>query len=138
MTCEASTKCEFSCTTGNCASVICKADTCEQSCTRGGCGLECHGTTCEQRCTKGNCELQCSSEAQTCEQRCTINKDGCTKEYIDFSALAPTTEAPAPECDDVEDGVCIQSCTRGGCKLQCFNSDVYHSCEQSCTGNDLK
>ena len=141
MTCEASTKCEFGCTSGNCASVICKADTCEQSCTGGGCGLECHGTTCEQRCTKGNCELQCSSEAETCEQGCTINKDGCTKEYIDFSTEAPTTEAPtteapAPECDHVEDGVCIQSCTGGGCTLECFNSDAYHSCEQICTGKD--
>ena len=138
MTCEASTKCVSSCTSGNCASVICKADTCEQSCTGGGCGLECHGTTCEQSCTKGNCALQCSSEAQTCDQRCTINKDGCTKEYVDFSTEAPTTEAPAPECDSVEDGVCSQSCTRGGCTQKCFNSDVYHSCEQSCTSNGLK
>ena len=138
MTCEASTKCEFSCTAGNCASVICKADTCEQSCTGGGCGLECHGSTCEQSCTKGNCTLQCSSEAETCEQSCTINKDGCTKEYIDFSTEAPTTEAPAPECDEVEDGVCEQSCTGGDCTLECFNSDVYHSCYQSCTGNDPK
>ena len=138
MTCEASTKCEFSCTSGNCASVICKADTCEQRCTGGGCGLECHGSTCEQSCTRGNCALQCSSEAETCEQRCTINKGGCTVEYIDFSTEAPTTEAPAPECDHVEDGVCFQSCTGGGCTLKCFSSDVYHSCYQSCTSNDLK
>ena len=136
MTCEASTKCETSCTAGDCSSVICKAETCEQSCTGGGCGLECHGHTCEQRCTKGNCALQCSSEAETCQQRCTINKDGCTVEYIDFSTEAPTTEAPAPECDHVQDGVCSQSCTGGGCTLKCFNSDAYHSCEQSCTGND--
>ena len=136
MTCEASTKCESSCTSGDCASFICKAETCEQWCTGGGCGLECHGTTCEQSCTKGNCALQCPSEAETCQQSCTINKDGCTVEYIDFSTEAPTTEAPAPECDHVQDGVCFQSCTGGGCTLKCFNSDAYHSCEQGCTGND--
>jgi len=60
-------------------------------------------------------------------------------EYIDFTTEAstteaPTTEAPAPECVRVEDGVCIQSCTGGGCTLKCLNSDAYHSCEQSRTG----
>ena len=135
MTCEAPTKCEFSCTSGDCDPTICKADTCDQSCTGGGCGLECHGTTCEQSCTRGNCALQCSSEADTCEQRCTVNKDGCTVEYTDFTTVAPTTEAAsADECDHVADGVCFQSCTGGGCSLKCLNSDKYHSCDQSCTG----
>ena len=52
------------------------------------------------------------------------------------STQAPTTEASAPECYEVEDGVCKQSCTGGGCTLECFNSNKYHSCEQSCTGKD--
>ena len=33
MECSAPTKCTFSCTGGNCATVVCKADTCEQNCT---------------------------------------------------------------------------------------------------------
>ena len=130
LTCEAPTKCEFSCTSGDCDSTVCKADTCDQSCTGGGCSLECHGTTCKQSCTRGNCALKCSDKAETCEQSCTVNKDGCTIEYVDF-----TTEAPGIQCDGVvEDGVCIQSCTGGGCSLKCLNSSEYHSCEQSCTG----
>ena len=92
MTCEAATSCEFSCTSGDCATTICKADTCDQSCTGGGCGLECHGTTCEQSCTSGNCALQCSSEAETCQQSCTINKGGCTIEYIWCSGASPGTD----------------------------------------------
>ena len=123
MTCNARTKCTHSCTAGNCATVICKADTCEESCTGGGCGLECHGSYCEQSCTKGNCNLECREDAGTCEQRCTINKDGCT-----VGPIVPD------ECDSVEDGVCVQSCTNSGCQMECFDSDYYHSCEQSCTG----
>ena len=125
MKCSAPTKCVFSCTSGNCKTVICEADTCEQSCTGGGCGLECHGNSCEQSCTKGNCNLQCDSQAEKCEQRCTINKDQCTIEDI-----------VPDECDSVEDGVCYQSCTGGGCQdMECFHSPLYyHTCEQSCTG----
>ena len=125
MKCSAPTKCEFSCTTGNCKTVICEADTCEESCTGGGCGLECHGKSCEQSCTKGNCHLQCPYNAEKCEQRCTINKDKCTiEDYV------------PDECDSLDGGVCIQSCTGGGCSnMECFNSSLYyHSCEQSCTG----
>ena len=123
MTCSAPTKCVFNCTSGNCQTVICKADTCEESCTGGGCGLECHGNSCEQSCTKGNCQLQCPIDAEKCEQRCTINKDQCVTEV-----LVPD------ECDSVQDGVCHQSCTGGGCTMECFDSGYYHSCEQSCTG----
>jgi len=82
MKCSAPTKCEFSCTGGNCKTAICEADTCEESCTGGGCGLECHGKNCEQSCTSGNCQLQCPSDAVKCEQRCTINKDKCTIERV--------------------------------------------------------
>ena len=82
LTCEAPTKCEFQCTLGDCDSTVCKSDTCDQICTSGGCSLECHGTTCKQSCTTGNCALQCSDKAVTCEQICTLNKDGCTIEYI--------------------------------------------------------
>ena len=82
MKCSAPTKCELSCTGGNCKAVICEADTCEESCTGGGCGLECHGKNCEQSCTSGNCQLQCPSDAVKCEQRCTINKDKCTIERV--------------------------------------------------------
>ena len=127
MTCNAPTKCDFSCTSGNCETVICKADTCYESCTGGGCGLECHGNSCEQSCTKGNCELQCPSDAEKCEQRCTLNKDQCT--------LKDLVVPPPDECEKMEDGVCYQSCTKGGCTMECFNSEDYHSCEQSCTGN---
>ena len=125
MECSAPTKCTFSCTAGNCATVICKADTCEQSCTGGGCGLECHGSNCEQSCTKGNCQLQCPSDAEKCDQRCTINKDQCTIE-----------ETVPDQCNGgVENGVCYQSCTTGGCDMECNESSLhYHSCEQSCTG----
>ena len=125
MKCSAPTKCVFSCTSGNCETVICKADTCEQSCTGGGCGLECHGNSCEQGCTKGNCNLQCLSQAEKCEQRCTINRDQCT-----IGHTVPD------ECDHVEDGVCYQTCKGGGCQdMECFDSPLYyHTCEQSCTG----
>ena len=126
MACSAPTKCTFSCTSGNCQSVLCKADTCVESCTGGGCGLECHGNSCEQSCTKGNCQLQCPYDADKCEQRCTINKDKCIVED-----LVPD------ECSSLEDGVCYQSCTGGGCDMECFNSQYYHSCEQSCTGEYL-
>ena len=127
MTCSAHTKCVFSCTSGNCQTGICKADTCEQSCTGGGCGLECQGNSCEQSCTKGNCQLQCPYSAEKCEQRCTINKDQCVTEV-----LAPD------ECDSVDgDGVCYKSCTGGGCTMECFDSKFYHSCDQSCTGKFL-
>ena len=88
MTCEASTKCEFSCTAGNCASVICKADTCEQSCTGGGCGLECHGTTCAQSCNKGNCALQCSSQRQRRARKVVqLTKTGAPKSISIFLSL---------------------------------------------------
>ena len=82
MECSAPTQCTFSCTAGNCATNVCKADTCEQICTGGGCGLECHGSSCEQRCTSGNCQLQCPSDAEKCDQSCTINKDQCTIEKV--------------------------------------------------------
>ena len=57
----------------------------------------------------------------------------------------PTTEAPATttapyvpaECDSLENNVCYQSCTAGGCTMECFNSEYYHSCDQSCTGKSL-
>ena len=151
MTCSAPAKCDFSCTAGNCATVICKADTCDQSCTGGGCGLECHGKYCEQSCTIGNCQLQCPSDAETCEQRCTANKDQCTIEYLESSTAtvastaATTTEATTvttasatgDECEELENRVCYQSCTGGGCDMQCFNSALYDSCEQSCTGEFL-
>ena len=149
MTCSAPTKCDFSCTSGNCQTVICKADTCYESCTGGGCGLECHGNSCEQSCTSGNCNLQCPSDAEKCEQRCTLNKDQCTIEDLVPTEVpttgAPTTEAPTTEppfvsyeCNRVEDGVCYQSCTGGGCTMECFNSVDYHSCDQSCTGKISK
>ena len=125
MECSAPTKCTFSCTAGNCATVVCKADTCEQICTGGGCGLECHGSSCEQICTSGNCQLQCPREREKCDQSCTINKDQCTIE-----------ETAPDECTGgVENGVCYQWCTQGGCDMECYeNSLYYHSCEQSCTG----
>ena len=125
MECSAPTKCTFSCTGGNCATVVCKADTCEQSCTGGGCGLECHGSSCEQSCTSGSCQLQCPREGDKCDQWCLINKDQCTIE-----------ETAPEECNrGVEDGVCYQSCNQGGCDMECYeNSSYYHSCEQSCTG----
>ena len=49
--------------------------------------------------------------------------------------VAPTTAAPyvPVECDRVEDGVCYQYCNAGGCKMECFHSEYYHSCDQSCT-----
>ena len=128
MKCSAPTKCEFSCTGGNCKTVICEADTCEESCTGGGCSLECHGKSCEQSCTKGDCQLQCAYNAEKCEQRCTINKDKCTiEDYV------------PDECDSLDGGVCIQSCTGGECSnMECFNSPLYYdSCEQSCTGECL-
>ena len=33
--------------------------------------------------------------------------------------------------------MCFQSCTGGGCDMECFNSQYYHSCKRSCTGEDL-
>ena len=38
------------------------------------------------------------------------------------------------ECDSLDNGVCEQNCVAGGCDLECFNSEDYHSCEQYCTG----
>ena len=137
MTCNAIKKCTHSCTSGNCKTVICTAETCYQSCTGGGCGLECHGQSCEQSCTKGNCQMKCPSDASKCEQRCTLNKDKCTTEVLVPTVTdAPTTAAPfvPDDCDRVEDGVCYQSCTNVGCTMTCNNSPYYHSCEQSCTG----
>ena len=52
----------------------------------------------------------------------------------------PTTRPPVvipTECNEVIEGVCYQDCTGGGCHMECFNSEYYHSCYQSCNGEYL-
>ena len=141
--------------------MTCYAESCKQICYVSGCGLECHGKSCQQECPKGNCRLKCPENAEKCDQECgspfpfPFKKSMCTKEYLQPSTtVAPTTEAAttepttteapttaAPfvpdECERVEDGVCYQACTKGNCEMECYNSEYYHSCEQSCTGNSL-
>ena len=138
--------------------MTCHAKSCKQTCFVEGCGLKCHGESCKQICPKGNCQLSCPEGARMCDQDCG-QFNNCKKEYLQpptteaptteaptteaptteaTTTEAPTTEAPSvpDECNDVLwDGVCYQSCTGGGCTMECFNSEHYHSCYQECNGN---
>ena len=52
----------------------------------------------------------------------------------------PTTRPPVvipTECNEVIDDVCYQYCAGGGCDMECFNSEYYHSCYQFCNGEYL-
>ena len=157
MNCEAES-CKQVCARGGCE-LDCEGKYCEQSCPGGKCKLKClidakkckqSGRQCKQsgkQCTKevvypATTAVTTTTEATTTEAPTT---EATTTEAT--TTQATTTEAPtiaattAPvvpnECDSVTGGVCYQSCTKGGCNMECFNSQYYHSCEQSCTGGYL-
>ena len=149
MTCH-TRSCQQTCLAGGCT-LKCLGESCKQVCKKGNCLLKCpkNATMCKQNCGQFS---DCEKEYQQSQTALTTQTEGPTNETHTTEAPtteAPTTEAPAreaattdapttevsaTECDDVEDGLCKQSCTGGGCTLECFNSDKYHSCEQSCTG----
>ena len=110
----------------------CEATSCRQDCRRGGCKMDCCANRCYQRCPGGGCTLQCLSHASRCEQFCDFRSSTrpCRKVIVNNCTLPFIP----PECNHVSHGVCLQSCTQGGCNLKCHNSTHYHSCRQSCTG----
>ena len=89
-------------------------------------------------CRKKNCpkSLKCDkcvrpSVPTAPTTQATTNEASTTEATTTIATTAPVIP---DECDRVEDGVCFQSCTAGGCNMECYNSQYYHSCEQSCTG----
>ena len=95
--------------------------------------MKCQGS--RQSCARGNCQLQCPSpnDPEKCAQRCKINRDKCvTKDLVISTKLFRTVR---DKCDNLENGVCQQNCVEGGCLMECFKLEDYHSCTQMCTGN---